>query len=129
MLGSARAFNKNLVVLSGDTHNAWASDLADFNGNAVGVEFATPGISSPGLEEFFPAENPLAVAAGLQQIIGPLVYAETASRGYMPVAATPDECRAAWRLVSTVKSTNYSAFTGRELRTLPGVDNRKVVEV
>ncbi|MDY0056100.1 MAG: alkaline phosphatase D family protein, partial [Methyloversatilis sp.] len=70
VLGTARALDKNLVVLSGDTHNAWASDLADFAGRAVGVEFATPGVTSPGFEEYFPSENPLAVAAGLTQIIG-----------------------------------------------------------
>ncbi|MGK9867791.1 alkaline phosphatase D family protein, partial [Salmonella enterica subsp. enterica] len=71
VLGTARALDKNLVVLSGDTHNAWASDLADYAGRAVGVEFATPGVTSPGFEEYFPSENPLAVAAGLTQIIGP----------------------------------------------------------
>ncbi len=129
VLGTARAFNKNLVSLAGDTHNAWASDLADFGGNAVGVEFATPGVSSPGFEEFFPLESPLAVAAGLQQIIGPLVYAETASRGYMLVTATPGECRSAWRYVSTVKSPTYTAFTGKELATLPGAGNRRLIEV
>ncbi len=129
VLGTARALNKNLVVLAGDTHNAWASDLADFGNNPVGVEFATPGVSSPGFEAFFPTENPLAVAAGLQQIIGPLVYAETANRGYLLVTANADECRADWRFVSTVKSTSYTAYTGRTLRTLPGAGNRKLIEV
>jgi len=129
VLGAARATNKNLVVLSGDTHNAWASDLVDVQGRPVGVEFATPGISSPGLEEFFPAEPPTAVAAGLEQLIGPLVYAETASRGYMLVTATPGECRATWRYVSTVKSPTYTASTGKELRVLPGAGNRRLVPV
>ena len=79
VLGMMRAMDRNLVVLAGDTHNAWASDLADLRGNAVGVEFATPGVTSPGLEAFFTTENPLAVAAGLTQLIGPLQYADTAA--------------------------------------------------
>ena len=124
VLGTARALNKNLVVLAGDTHNAWASDLADLQGNQVGVEFATPGVSSPGLETYFPNESPQAVAAGLQQIIGPLVYAETATRGFMVVTATPQECRCDWHFVSTVKSSAYSAYVGKSLRTLPGAGNR-----
>ena len=127
VLATARALNKNLVVLSGDTHNAWANDLADLRGNAVGVEFGGPGVTSPGFEAFFPNENPSAVAAGLEQIIGPLVYAETEHRGYMIVTATAEECSCAWRFVDTVQSRNYSATTGKTLRTLPGTGNRKLV--
>ncbi|TAL23740.1 MAG: alkaline phosphatase [Aquabacterium sp.] len=127
LLGTVRAFDKNLVVLAGDTHNAWASDLLDLQGNQVGVEFATPGVTSPGLEEYFPNENPAAVAAGLTQIIGPLQYAQTKSRGFLLVTATPQECRADWRFVSTVKSQGYSAFNGTALRTLPGSGARRIV--
>jgi len=129
VLATARAMNKNLVVLSGDTHNAWASDLDDYLGNPVGVEFATSSVSSPGLEEYFPNENPIAVAAGLTQIIGPLKYANTHQRGFMLVTATHNECRAEWRYVDTVKSQNYTAFTGKTLKTLPGAGNRRVVSV
>jgi alkaline phosphatase D len=127
LLGTARAFNKNLVVLAGDTHNAWASDLADYQGQQVGVEFATPGVNSPGLETYFPTENPLAVAAGLEQIIGPLVYAETSSRGFMVVTATPAECRSDWYFVGSILSRSSAATLGKSLRTLPGVGNRKLI--
>lgn len=127
VLGMARAYNKNLVVLSGDTHNAWASDLEDYQGNAVGVEFATTAVSSPGLEEYFPNENPIAVAAGLTQIIGPLKYANTHQRGYMLVTATHDECRAEWTFVDTVKSENYQLVSGPTLGTLPGAGNRRII--
>lgn len=127
VLGTARALNKNLVVLAGDTHNAWASDLLDFQGNRVGVEFATPSVSSPGLEEYFPLENPLAVAAGLTQIIGPLKYANTHQRGFMIVTARHDECSAEWRYVDTVKSLHYSNIQGPILRTRPGAGNRFIM--
>lgn len=124
VLGTARALDKNLVVLSGDTHNAWASDLSDYAGNAIGVEFATPAVSSPGLEEYFPNENPLAVAAGLTQIIGPLKYANTHQRGFMIVTARHDECRAEWRYVDTVKHPDYVVVEGPTLLTRPGSGNR-----
>lgn len=127
LLGTARALDRNLVVLAGDTHNAWASDLADRAGNAVGVEFATPGVSSPGLEEYFPLENPLVVAAGLTQIIGPLQYADTHQRGYMVVTATHAECSARWQFVSTVKSTGYVPIEGPVWKTLPGAANRRLL--
>jgi alkaline phosphatase D len=127
LLGTARALDKNLVVLAGDTHNAWASDLLDMGGNAVGVEFGVSSVTSPGFEEYFPNEDPATVAAGLEQLIGPLVYAETRSRGFMVVTATAQECRAEWRYVSTVKSRTYSTFTGKVLRTLPGAGSRHLI--
>jgi len=127
LFAAARGLNKNLVVLAGDTHNAWANDLLDANGNAVGVEFATPGVSSPGFEAIFPNENPAAFAAGLEQLIGPLVYAQTQNRGFMLVTATPTECRADWRFVDTVKSETYTTFNGRALRVLPGAGQRRVI--
>ncbi len=129
VFGTAKALNKNLIALAGDTHNSWSSDLADINGNAVGVEFGVTSVTSPGFEDIFPTENPLAVAAGLEQLIGPLVYAETKNRGFMIVTATPGETRAEWRYVSTVKSKTYTMVPGKTLKTLPGANNRKLLPV
>ena len=129
VLAMVKGLDKNLVVLAGDTHNAWASDLQDYSGNAVGVEYAVASVSSPGFEEYFPAENPLAVAAGLEAIIGPLKYANTGDRGYMVVTATPGECRCDWHYVSTVKAEEYTTIVGKSLRTLPGAANRRLMPV
>lgn len=127
VFGMARALDKNLVVLAGDTHNAWANDLADLGGKAVGVEFAVSSVTSPGLEDFFPSENPVQVASGLEQLIGPLYYAETKNRGFMIVTATAAETRAEWRYVSTVKAKTYTMLPAKILKTLPGAANRKIV--
>lgn len=129
VLGMARALNKNLVVLAGDTHNAWANDLLDMNGNQVGVEFATSSVTSPGFEEYLPKENPATLAASLAQLIGPLQYCDTARRGYMVLTATPTECRADWTYVNTITSRTYTAVTDKALKMLPGAGNRKIVAV
>ena len=52
------ALSRNLVTLAGDSHNAWAADLQDASGTAVGVEFATPSVTSAGLEAGVPAHRP-----------------------------------------------------------------------
>jgi alkaline phosphatase D len=127
VLGMMRGMDRNLVVLSGDTHNAWANDLTDIAGHRIGVEFATASVSSPGLEAYFPNENPTAVAAGLTQIIGPLQYANTGDRGFMLVTATHSECSAQWIYVNNVKSTGYFTILGPSWKTLPGSDNRRLV--
>lgn len=123
-----RRHRRNLVVLAGDTHNAWASDLHDDAGRQIGVEFATASVSSPGLEGAYPKRAPDEVARMYEQVIGPLYYAQTSKRGYMVITATDGEVRSDWRFVDTVFKRAYSASTERSLRTLPGAGNRKIVE-
>ena len=129
LLVTARQLNKNLVVLAGDTHNAWASDLDDLAGNPVGVEFATPSVSSPGFEEYLPKENPQQLAGALTQLIGPLHYADTSRRGYMVVTATPQACRCDWIFVSDILSRGYTASIGKSLQVLPGQGQRRLRQV
>jgi alkaline phosphatase D len=127
VLTMAKTLNKNLVVLAGDTHNAWASDLADINGQAVGVEFGVPAVTSPGFETYFPTAAPATVAGGMEQLIGPLQYAETSLRGFVVLTVTPTETRAEYRYVDTIQSKTYKASVGKTLRMLPGAANRKIV--
>lgn len=124
VLGLARDLDKNLVVLAGDTHNAWASNLADAAGTAVGVEFATASVSSPGLETYRTSEHPDALAAGLVRLIDTLKFTDTSHRGFMVVTATPDQCEAEWHFLTTVKQPDYRRFVGTRLRVLPGAGNR-----
>lgn len=127
VLTMARTLNKNLVVLAGDTHNAWASDLLALDGAAVGVEIGVPSVTSPGFETYFPTIAPATVAGGLEQLIGPLQYAETVSRGFVVLTVTPTETRAEYRYVDNIKSRTYTALAGKTLRTLPGAANRKLI--
>ncbi|BEU97735.1 alkaline phosphatase D family protein [Acidovorax sp. DW039] len=120
VLATSRSLGKNLVVLSGDTHNAWANELQDRNGNAVGVEFATSSVTSPGFEDYLPSENPATLASALQQMIAPLKYCDTARRGYMVLTATASECRADWVYVNTITTRNYTASTDKSLKVVAG---------
>ncbi|KQQ42428.1 alkaline phosphatase [Duganella sp. Leaf126] len=119
---------KNMVVLAGDTHNAWASDLFDASGRQVGVEFATPGVTSPGMEGAYPGTNPDEVAAMMTEMIAPLYYAQTSKRGYLIVTASHEQVRCDFRFVDTVSSHAYTAAVERSLRTVPGPGNRKLEE-
>lgn len=127
--GMVKALDKNLIVVSGDTHNAWANDLNDINGNPIGVEFATSSVSSPGLEEYIPGQNPLELAAGVQQLIPTLKYANTYQRGYMVLDITPQAVTAEWTMVSTIKSKTYTVIKDKNLKVLPGKGNRRIVSV
>lgn len=124
-----RENNKNVVVLAGDTHNAWASDLLDGMNRQIGVEFATASVSSPGLECCYPDQDPAKIARMMEQLIAPLYYAQTSQRGYMIITATANEVRSDWRFVNTVHSRQFTAKTQRSLRTLAGSGHRKIIEV
>lgn len=119
---------KNLVVLAGDTHNAWASDLRDAQGRQAGVEFATASVSSPGMEGKYPDRDPEDVAGMMVDLIEPLYYAQTSKRGYMIVTASHEQVRCDWRFVDTVFKHEFTAATERSLRVLPGPGNRRIEE-
>jgi alkaline phosphatase D len=103
------AQNKRLVVVAGDTHNAWHSELKDKAGNVVGVEFATPGITSPGMEKYLKLTNDNAqvVAENLSSLIAELEYCNLHQRGYMVVTITPESASAKWHFVDNILSEEY----------------------
>ncbi len=92
----------NLVVLAGDTHNAWAFELA-LDGAAVGVEFGGHSVSSPGYEGYLTFVKPDTLAASLVAQNPQLKWADTAQRGYMVVELTPARVTTEYRFVAGVK--------------------------
>jgi alkaline phosphatase D len=104
--------NKRLVVLAGDTHNAWHSELKNKEGNIVGVEFATPGISSPGMESYLKltTNNAQLVAENLSSLIAELEYCNLHQRGYMLVTITPEVATAKWHFIDNILSDEYQVI-------------------
>ena len=115
ILGTSSALGKNLVVIAGDTHNAWANNLTDLSGNSVGVEFATSSVTSPGLEAFLqlPEQAWPATEQALQLLIDGLVYNNVGDRGYMLVTFTHDKADAEWVFIDNILSTDYNVKAGR----------------
>ena len=130
VLQTAHRLDKNLVVLSGDTHNGWANNLKDVNGNQVGVEFATPGVSSGGLEYTLRLQEAQsrAFAQALPVLVDDLVYANTHDRGYMLVTFTPERADARWTYVNTVELSRFEELVemAKRLFVNPGEGNRFV---
>lgn len=119
VLAVAKALNRNLVSLAGDTHNAWASDLTDAAGANVGVEFAAASVSSPGFERALPLIAHAILEDAFPRMVPDLRYAETSKRGYLVLTLTPQEARGDWIQVNTVLSRDYTASTAMSLKTVP----------
>ena len=110
------AYATNPISLAGDTHNGWAFNLANQKGEAVGVEWGTPGISSPGLENYVPLP-PEQMQALLKGASPELVACDTSQRGWTQVTLTPEHATAQWRFVSSVIEPNYEVSVGKPLAT------------
>jgi alkaline phosphatase D len=102
LLRSALDANANLIVLSGDTHNAWAFDL-DLGGSAAGVEFGGQSVTSPGIEGSLPKIDPQVVAGTLVAHNRQLKWANTRNRGYMTLQLTPERATSEWLFLDTVR--------------------------
>ena len=104
----------NPISLAGDTHNGWAFNLTNAQGEAVGVEWGTPGVSSPGLEHYVPLP-PEQMQALLKDASPELVACDTSQRGWTEVTLTPEAATAQWQFVSSVIEPNYEVSVGKPL--------------
>lgn len=102
LLKAAREAGANLVTLTGDSHNAWAFDLAH-GGEAAGVEFAGQSVTSPGFEGSLGTVPADELSAMLVRHNPGLRWAETSRRGYMAVDLTPARATCEWRFVESVR--------------------------
>ncbi|MBX9732145.1 MAG: alkaline phosphatase D family protein [Sphingomonas sp.] len=117
-LTSAQGMGANLIVISGDSHNAWAYDLAQ-GGKAVGVEFAGQGVTSPGFESATSAD-PKIVARALVEANDELKWCDTSRRGYMAMTITPTKVSNDWIFVDTIKTPTPAASIGHSATVLRG---------
>ncbi len=128
ILQTVKSQGKKLVVLSGDSHNGWFTNLTTLAGEKVGVEFAASSVTAPGFESaglgglassldgsaLVPQVGPGAVGAGLG-LIDDLNYCDTIRRGYLLVTVTQASVKGEYVYLSTVKSATYTAAVGRAI--------------
>lgn len=114
VLEAALNADAQFVLLSGDSHNGWAYDLAE-KGVAAGVEFGGQSVTSPGHEAYFPGIAPADIAKALRGSSPELRWADTSQRGYMTVAITPDRIATDWLFLQTIRDRSTAlAGTHRE---------------
>ncbi|NNM76121.1 alkaline phosphatase D family protein [Sphingomonas sp. ID1715] len=125
LLGAAQDAGADLIMLAGDSHNAWAFELSE-GGRRSGVEFDGQSVTSPGYEAYFRGVAPADMARTMVETNPELKWADTSGRGYMTVTLTPAAATAEWLFVeSTIGRTDRIARTHR-MKTRAG---RKTLEV
>lgn len=116
LLRHAVDVGSNLVVLAGDSHNAWSSQLTTPEGAVAGIEFGCTSVTSNGFENVLGEDaaalfTPLAV-----DLIDDLKRANLADRGYLYVEFSPQQVRASHRFVTTVQSRDYTVDESRTIQ-------------
>lgn len=100
LLKAAQAADADLVMLSGDSHNAWAYGLEQ-DGKPAGVEFAGQAVTSNGMENSCGAD-PRIIAQGFVAANPELKWADTSRRGYMMIEVTPQRVTGEWQFLRTI---------------------------
>jgi alkaline phosphatase D len=103
LLAAAQRADADLVTLTGDTHNAWALDLAE-DGRPAGIEIAGQSVTSPGYESYIKGVTDEARVAALRRSSPQLKWANTQDRGYVTVQLTRDRVTANWHNVETIRT-------------------------
>jgi alkaline phosphatase D len=121
LLGTALQLQKRLVVLAGDTHNAWHSDLtlmglanAQLAGMKVGEEFATSSVSSPGLETYLATLTPTQIEQIFTGVVDDLNWMDASRRGFLTMTFTASEAKGVWTFVDNISQATYTATVGHE---------------
>lgn len=118
LLRAAQQADADLVMLSGDSHNAWAYSLQE-DGRPAGIEFAGHSVTSNGMEGSLGAA-PKDVAAAFIATNPELAWADTRQRGYMMIDVTPQRVTGEWLFMQTVKSRTLALAGRHRLSVQPG---------
>ncbi|WP_151822675.1 alkaline phosphatase D family protein [Acinetobacter oleivorans] len=108
-------FNKKIIVLAGDTHNAWTSYLYSQKGKYVGVELATSSVSSPGLEKYLSIslDQLQKFEFAFTTLIDELTYCNLNQRGYLVVTLDDTQVQSDWIFVDSIKNAEYKVDSSR----------------
>lgn len=114
LLSSAISAQANLVVLSGDSHMFWASDLyRQSDERFAGVEFATGSITSPGGYENITSDPRIfeIAASAIPEKNRGVRFANVKDKGFVLLTLTRKAAQAEYIGMSTVRSRDYEART------------------
>ncbi|MBM4216394.1 MAG: alkaline phosphatase [Gammaproteobacteria bacterium] len=111
--------NADLVVLAGDTHNAWAQNLS-IGQQKVGVEFATQSVVSPGFEYNLPGVDPRDISRAVTAHNPGLAYMDASRRGYTSILLTSESVTGHFHFLKTVRERSTALDGTQTLRAARG---------
>lgn len=108
-LENCAARTNNALVLAGDSHNCFVSNVpAATPGRLAAIEFAGGSITSPGFEHTMSAAQPGEREAMFREANPTLAYCDIGRRGYGALRLTREGCASEWVAVGDITSPTPS---------------------
>lgn len=117
VLASMRAAAGNAIVLTGDTHTAWANEIPDQQGR-IAVEFGTTSITSPSDADYFTAAG-INFGAGVVARNDQVKWSDGVQRGFLVLTLTREQARAEFLTVSTILTKQFEIATAATFTVAP----------
>ena len=101
--------SQSSVILAGDSHDSWLSNLYDKKEKFVGIEIGAPSITSPNSIDTF-GEKINKIEDGFIQENSDLEWINGKNKGYVQLAISNEKINVKYHYVSTVKSKKYKSL-------------------
>ena len=103
-----KELDKNVIVLSGDSHNSWFNYLNNDANQLIAKELAVTSVTSPGFESIFPDIPPNVLQQLLETLFPDVKWIDTYRRGYLISTYTKTTVSANWKFINTIDTLYYS---------------------
>ncbi|GAM97485.1 phosphodiesterase/alkaline phosphatase D [alpha proteobacterium U9-1i] len=102
-IGSCARDASNALVLAGDSHNCWLSNIPSAGGRRAAIEFAGGSVSSPGFERTLTNAQPGEREAAFMSANPDMAFCDVGRRGYGALRVTREGCTSEWVATSDVR--------------------------
>ena len=109
LFSALKASGADILTLTGDTHNFWANDLVDEDGDRIGSELGVTSVSSPGAFDGRPGPD---IGRLFEQANEDVLVNNVYDRGWVKLVLTPDQAEAEFVSMETVLERS----DGREVK-------------
>jgi alkaline phosphatase D len=109
---------QDLLVLTGDSHSFWANRLASDDGQPMGIEIGTAGVTSPGdfIDSGFDKSTAARLDQALADLLDEVLWTDNLHQGYVRVVLHPRQAVADFIAVSTIETTAYTSAVLKTFR-------------
>tara|TARA_B110000003_G_scaffold169274_1_gene169119 strand:+ start:594 stop:2183 length:1590 start_codon:yes stop_codon:yes gene_type:complete len=101
--------SQSSIILAGDSHDSWLSNLYNNQNKFIGIEIGAPSITSPNSVDTF-GKNIDKIEEAFRSENKDLAWIDGKNKGYVELAISNKDIKVSYHYVSTVKSSNYQSL-------------------
>lgn len=108
---------QDLIFLTGDSHNFWVNQLADAQGDPMGIELGTAGITSPGdfVDAGWKPEIAKKLDRSFEQQLDEVLWTDSFHQGFVKLELGQQQAKASYIAISTLLSQDYTTSVVKQV--------------